>query len=213
MCSSDLLGLDNPTLGSDASIATDTTPVADVAADVPPGFTMVSFQQGTAGYSQGHDTYIDAGSPNASRGQDSRLRYRNNARWALIWFDGIFGSTQIPPGAEIQSAHLTIEVDQAGSTADLVEVTVPWDETTTYSTFGPTSGVDTTDLGPSVATIAQQPTSQTLDVSASLRSWSLDPTKNNGWITVAATGTDSQVRSNDDGLVMQRPHLVVVFKQ
>lgn len=209
-----ILGLDTPALGVDAAGAdSGDAPRADAAIDVAPGYVSVSFQQGVSGYGDGHDTYIDSGSPNATRGMDSRLRYRVGARWALIWFDGIFATGQVPAGATIQTAQLTVEVDQANCAADLVETTVPWDETVTYNTFGPSPGVDTADLGATVATVAQMQGAQTLNVTASVSAWSADPATNHGWILVPGAGADSQISSNEDGVPSSRPHLVVVFKQ
>jgi hypothetical protein len=108
----------------------------------------------------------------------------------LLRFDDIFGygADQIPPGAQILSASLTLNrhPDFDGDSADLYRVLVDWDETVRWSSFGPAPGPDrgsdfaeNFDLstGPLLGPLV-------LDVTSSVAGWSADPPSNNGWLFV-----------------------------
>lgn len=208
-----IFGLDPPRL-ADAGI--EITPMTDAhRIDTQPGsdaYATVSFQQGIAQYVGASDCYIDSGSPNASKPTDSQLRWRASTRYGLLQFQSIFSPSMVPAGSHVVSARIDVQMNNVNCTGHIADVAIAWSDQVTYNSFGPTAGVDTTDLGtPGEAT----PTSgglQSLNVTDSLVRWSADPTTNHGWMFIAdAGGGECNFASSDDGLPQNRPRLLVTF--
>lgn len=198
--------------GLDAPILYDAPTTLDHPADAPGTRITVAFQGGVDGYADVHDTYIDGGNPGSMHDNDVRLRWRDT-RAALIWFDKIFTSTGIPIDGRIESASLRVRVDIANASADVIESAVAWSDGVTYDTFGITPGIDDTDLGAVVATVPAAVGTQDIDVTASLQRWAVEPATNHGWVFRAnpPTGSESTIKSTDDGTVTERPRLTVTF--
>jgi hypothetical protein len=206
-----LLGLDPPALRSDAALD---DARGDVAPDVHiDALVTIAIRQGVDGYGDAHDTYLDAGSPGAARDGDNQVRWRDGARYALIWFDQIITDARVPRGATIVSASLELIVDQSNTVGSVSEVNIAWTDGVTFSTFGPSGGIDPGDIGTSVGTITDSLGLHVVDVTASLAAWSIDPTKNHGWIIAGNGGTDSSARSSESGVITERPRLIVTYAQ
>jgi hypothetical protein len=214
---SQIFGLDSPqvVIPTDAARmdgVVDTPPI-DASADGSVGVT-ISFQQGTNAYASAQDTWIDGGAPNQIKDGDSQMRWNATQRSGLIQFNAIFGSMagRIPQQATIESARLSIYMNQANCTGDVREVAIAWLDTVTYNTFGATAGVDASDLGPVVNPTPTVTNTTTIDVTSSLIKWGADPTTNNGWIFVGTGGGgDCIARSSEDGIIANRPMLTVTY--
>jgi len=177
------------------------------------GFGTLMFQQGVNNYSDAHDTYLDKTSANTAHSTEARLLWRqNDMQVALIRFDGLFAPSRIPLGAKITSATLMFNVD-ASTTATMRDVIIPWTDITTYNSFGPAPGVDASDLGASVASLAINNGMATVTVTDSVARWSTAPNLNYGWIILATpTGAIAgSAISSDDPNLAARPRLVVSF--
>lgn len=194
----------------DASGATDARDPND--ADLTP--QTRTFREGLAGYAGTLDSYLSNNVP-GPHGAETVVIWDliPDEEHALVQFTGVFGAgpTQIPPGATIVSASLRLViVDPTASIGTIREVAVPWDEQTTWVTFGGAAGVQASDVG---TTVGASPASgaSTIDVTASLSTWSANPRASFGWL-VSPGGSDgcdaaSSEASNED----DRPTLVVTY--
>jgi hypothetical protein len=194
--------------------------VADATQDdAPPDVGMrmtLTFQNGVGGYTSARDTWIDSGAPNMSRENDSPLHVRNAERWSLLAFDALFGDTptQIPPTATIDSAHLDVFIATNNCQASLADIVVPWADTVTYNTFGPTPGPQMTeDFSTPFAVVPTTLIGKvSIDVTNSVKAWKATPAGNNGWLFVPTGGTnDCAIRSSDENQAQLHPLLSVTY--
>ncbi len=190
----------------------------------PPDTTTFVFRDGLDGYAGTADTYIRQSDPAASFGLLETFIWDTDDppgtganTFALLRFDDIIGNVvgQIPPGAAIVSARLMYEVLDGVGRARVQEVLVDWDESTTYDTFGPAPGVQSSDrLSEIVATAWVTGVTINLwdsNVRQSIVRWVDDPTANRGWIFQAQGPTVAEVASSEYTLVPPlRPRLIVV---
>ncbi len=190
-------------------------------ATTPEGLATISFQEGVNGYAGTVDTHIMESEPTASHGTIDTVGWDTDDpsgfgqyNFALIRFDDIFGSGlgQIPEGANILSATLTYVVYNDGHSADVNEVSIPWLEDVTYDGFGVESGVQGDEYGASRGTASGGTVDvYTMDVRASLMSWSNNPAANHGWI-FRPTGTNGvDFRSSEYATASERPKLTIVY--
>jgi len=105
--------------------------------------TTVSFQQGLNGYSGTIDTSIRQASPNAAPGTSGLALFADGDSGAqvqaLLAFTNLFGSGpgQIPIGATITSATLTIRVTDATTTGvSLYRMLTSWSELSSWNALG-----------------------------------------------------------------------------
>ncbi len=113
----------------------------------------------------------------------------------LLRFRDLFGAdpNQIPPGAAITSATLSLRGDSVGFPANLFRVLVDWDESTVWNDFGPAPGID---FGLDISTEIEVTTPPIgayfapIDVTASLQAWSSAPASNRGWLFMAVEAQD-----------------------
>ena len=187
-------------------------------AGVDAGAATIVFQEGLNGYSGTVDTYIKGGVPTSSYGSSLVVEWDGDDQggqdFGLLRFDDIFGAgpNQIPASAIINSATLVYNVTNAGNAASANAVTVDWDETVTYNTFGGDAGVDDTEYGLLLGGAAGGSGDNTLDVTSSIVNWVSDPSANKGWIFRPTGGTDGVAfRSSEDGTASLRPELSVTF--
>lgn len=211
---SQLFGLESPERIDGGLADARRDAAADGASDAST-LAMVSFQNGTGGYTSARDTYIDAGAPNASRENDNQLRIRSADRWALIEFEALFGSsaTQLPPMATIASAHLELVIANNNCEMSIADIVVSWPDAVTYNTFGPTPGPQMTeDFAAPFAVIPVATVGKvSVDVTASVQRFQSTPASNNGWLLVGTGGqNDCTVRSSED-LLNSRPKLVIAY--
>lgn len=113
---------------------------------------------------------------------------------ALLRFGDIFGAaaSQIPLGAEIFSATLALRAHRSGDPAAVHRILKPWDDHTTWTTFGPHPGPDLGwDVTHQVEAVTKGGWKQTsVDVTPSLLCWAGDPRLNLGWAFVPTTARD-----------------------
>ena len=128
----------------------------------------------------------------------------------LLRFRELFGdgASQIPLGAQIQSATLFLYPDnrtsghlarrlKPGDSANLFEALLDWNEGIRWETFGPVPGPDIgVDFKDQIAAETGQTAADlAIDVTASLQSWSADPESNRGWVLMPSGTQDIIVAS------------------
>lgn len=174
-------------------------------------------------YAGAVDTHIGDGDdggtfPNLSYGGADQLLVDgdDDNEQALIRFAGIFGAAagQIPPGAVITTAILTLTSEGAssgGAGGALHRLSIPWDANSTWDSLG--NGVQ---LG-SEAELVEDANSgnidkgtQSFDVTPSVQAWA-DGTLNHGWVLVANGTNDWRIRSSQWVGLVERPMLTVEF--
>jgi hypothetical protein len=182
----------------------------------------LTFQEGVNGYMGTVDTFIMENEPADPHGTLPSLEWDTDDpsgsgkfKFVLTRFENIFGSApnQIPVGAIIQSATLTYTVFDAGNLANVNEVSVDWPGEVTWNDFGSDPGVQADEYGNFVGTAFGSATgTYSIDVTASLSGWAMNPSANRGWI-FRPTGTDGvDFRSSEYATAGSRPRLVVNFE-
>lgn len=178
----------------------------------------VTFQQGVNGYSGAIDTYIEPANPNTNRSAATPLIVDlAPLTQILMRFDDIFGfgPGQIPPGATIQSATLTINVtNDTAQGALLHRMLQSWAGSDTWNTLG--AGVQANDIeavATADVTLTVVPTgSRVVTVTNSLQAWSNAPESNLGWVWLPPADDDSlQFGSAEASPVSSRPLLSVTY--
>jgi uncharacterized repeat protein (TIGR01451 family) len=177
-----------------------------------------TFQEGTAGYSGTLDTYLDSAFPSTAQGALSNLSVDNSPpNDGLIRFDNIFGpgADQIPFGAIINSATLTVWVSNASDSTAQIRVhrmLVPWDESSTWNSM--TAGIQTNDVEAASAFDGQVAAPQELGIETitglgpTVQAWSSGAT-NLGWVMISNSDTGWEFPTSESGTVTERPMLTV----
>jgi hypothetical protein len=178
----------------------------------------VLFQQGQDGFVGTVDTFLKGSSPDTSQGTLTVVEWDGSdgggQNIGLLRFDDIFGTApgRIPPESIILAAELAYYVGNSGNDGTVNEVLVDWDENTTYNAFGGEPGVQVDEYGTIVGTAAGGAGEQSLDVTASVATWSADAALNRGWIFRPTGGTDGvEFYSSEHGTVASRPSLQVTY--
>lgn len=163
----------------------------------------VAFRQNVNGYAGTQDTELRGAAPDTTQGTAVGITVDLSDGGAishgLLRFDNIFGSDpgQVPLGAEIVSATLTIEHTVAnanGTPVQLHRMYVPWDAATaTYNSFVAGIQADGTEASTNVDAIVDSsgltvPFTINVDVTPSLIDWA-NGQPNYGWAFIP-TGTD-----------------------
>ena len=180
----------------------------------------LSFRDGVGGYTGTQDTYLAEATPAAPQGALDNWRWDTenpapSREFGLIRFDGIVGAGvgQIPPGAHIASATLTLNVSNSSvaPAGDINLVTVDWNEAaTTWNDFGGEAGVQADEFGASAGAAPIALGTVTMDVTASVQAW-VNGTANFGWIFRPNSNDGMQVRSAEYATIAERPGLSVTF--
>ena len=176
----------------------------------------VTFIEEQNGYVGTQDAMIRGAAPTSSRGATAVMGWNtNDDKSTLLRFDNVFGSgvNQVPEGATIESAMVTVEVYDGGPDANVFEVVVDWDESITFNTFGGSPGVQPEDLGAQVSVAGGDLSTGplTIDVTASVQGWTGDPSANRGWIFVPSASNNVKVRSSESGTIAERPLLSITY--
>lgn len=149
------------------------------------------FKQGLNGYSGTVDTQIVQASPNTSYGTASTIGVDKGTGenvQVLLRFSDIFGSlaSQVPQGAEIISATLTLDTTNTGDGATLHRMLTSWTDSATYNSL--VSGLQTNNVEARTASDATVTAGSlgatTFDVTASVLAW-LAGQPNYGWVFVS----------------------------
>lgn len=195
------------------------TPVFGEISDLDRNFTPpgtfaetgleLSFQQGNAaGYTGTQDTGIRSGTPDTTEGGDAVINVDgddNGIHQALLRFDNVFGvgAGQIPPGATITAATLTLNQTDNGNPHALHRMLVNWDQSTaTWNTLvggvnaDGTDAVATADVtGPGLNGVVGP---ITMNVMASVQAWAMGA-PNYGWAFITAGGDGWRWNTSESG--------------
>jgi hypothetical protein len=184
--------------------------------------TTVTFQQGT-GYSGTIDTSILQANPDSASGQGKTLSVDGDAGaqiQTLLAFTGIFGSGagQIPIGATITSATLTLKTSDATKTSvTLSRMLTGWSEQSSWNSLGNGVQLNGTEAAASPdQTIAKAALGlTTFDVTSSVQAWLAGATTasdanaaNMGWVFNALGTNLWAFKSSESGTV---PVLTVTY--
>ncbi|HEV8701325.1 MAG TPA: LamG-like jellyroll fold domain-containing protein [Candidatus Polarisedimenticolia bacterium] len=178
--------------------------------------STLTFQQGVDGYAGTVDTLIAFDTPDADNSAATTITVDGSPlRHVLIRFDGIIGNGagQVPPGATILSATLTVNVSNVSANAAAFHRMIQsWSATSTWNSLvggvqaNGIEAVATADV--SGASSATGPFS--IGVTASLAAWSAGGS-NLGWALLPG-GTDGWgFDSSEAATVANRPRLAVTF--
>jgi hypothetical protein len=159
---------------------------------------ILTFQQGSFGYTGTADTVIAESSPTTAHGAAPSLSVdaddpsgRGTANQVLLRFDGIFGPgpNQIPPGTPVLAARLRLNTTNEGDGAALHRTLKPWSQSATWQSVAngiqadDTEAMQAADL--STGSVAVGMT--TLDVTASVQAWAAGAA-NHGWVFLPLGG-------------------------
>ena len=178
-------------------------PVLTVEYVAPPAPAVATFQQDVADYEGTVDTYLKSNNPGDSyEGAPTLFVDTEEARHALLRFDGIFGDAagQVPSGATVQYATLTVNVTNEGDGAWLHRMLQDWDDTDSWGDWGGGIQAD----GVEAALISQSDTPEpgttgvdTLNVTADVQAWS-GGSANHGWALLPPGSNSWQFDSAED---------------
>lgn len=158
------------------------------------------------------DTHIDQLAPAVDHHLETIMSWGGPDRLALIHYHMLFGASAIPPGATIRSAtmRLVLATDCAQPTT-IREIAVGWESRVTWDTFGSAPGLQADDMrGPTIVLPAAVAGPATIDVTGSVAGWSLDPTRNEGWV-LSSPQAGCGALSTDSADMTQYPELTIVF--
>ena len=184
-----------------------------------------TFQQGVSGYTGTQDTFIDEFQPITDKGNEITVDIdlfdggTDATTQGLLRFDNIFGPAagQIPVGASITSAELTVNVTNVSNSAaqiTLHRMLVNWNEASTWDSM--VNGVATDDVEAS-STIDSTIVSPDIlgaqtftGLAATLQAWS-DGATNYGWFIASDNDNGWDFASSEHGTVAFRPILTVEY--
>lgn len=188
-----------------------------------------TFQQGFSGYTQASDTYIDAAL--ASQATATLIVIDNSpVQQALLRFDSVFGAgpNQVPPGATISSATLTLWVgsntnDQSPNAVNFHRLLNAWNHSDVWAAYGlapwnatagiQADGVDAVAASDATVTMSTLGASANIDVTLGVQGWAANPASNYGWV-ILPTGNDGlRLESSESTTASnaRRPRLTVQF--
>lgn len=186
--------------------------------------TVQQFQDNGTTYTGTEDAVIYSQLPSVTLGTETTISVDQQdvggVRQGLLKFGGIFGSgpNQIPLGSTINSATLTLNVNNDSNSAMVMSfyrMISDWSETTaTWNTFGSIGGVQASEgeafgLPPDSIHYDSTTGVKTIDVAASLRHWASGE-NNFGWLIESAT-TNGWDFNTSDGAQADRPKLTVDY--
>jgi phosphatidylinositol-3-phosphatase len=187
-----------------------------------PQIVTTRLRQDVDGYAGTSDTYIESAAANTMHGIDVTVAVSATTTEGLIRFDGIFGNGlwQVPLGAKVLSAKLllmTNETTPSNENMGLHAMLVNWSESSTWNSLG--GGVSINDVeAESIAEFRVIPNvlnaPAIFDVSRSLQKWTLDPSKNHGWLLRDGSVADTwRWRSSEHMTIADHPLLEVTYER
>jgi hypothetical protein len=167
------------------------------SADTPSTET-VTFRQGTDGYDGTVDTFLQEAAPGVSNAAAATLNVDDDDPngtgqdvHALLRFEGVVGdgSGQVPAGASVTDATLTLETTNDGDGASVHRMLAAWSDTDTWDSLDGGVQADgteaATDADATTGSVSVGPT--TVDVTASVQAW-IDGDSNRGWAFLPSGG-------------------------
>jgi hypothetical protein len=195
--------------------------VAGIAAILPTvGLAAtVTFQQGVGGYSGNVDTYVSATDAGTAFGTAVNVLVDNLTPIAhgLIRFDNIFGpgAGQVPVGATINSATLTVRTFNDGDTVNFHRMLKPWSASDTWNSLVNGISADNvearTSIDVSFTGAVPVPRVDAIDVTAAVQSWANGSVTNNGWAVLPTANNGWQIDSAEAATTANRPLLTISF--
>lgn len=188
-----------------------------------------SFRQGAGGYTGAKDTYVSQASPATASGAATSVLVDGDSddaaegtqqNQAMVRFDNLFGTGagQIPAGARIESATLTVKTATTTNGHSVQPMSAyrmlgTWSESSTWNSLSggvSTDGVDAILSADGSVTPAAQGETVGFDVTESLATWAMGA-PNHGW-TILAGGADGwRFYSSDTSVLADRPVLNVTY--
>lgn len=181
-------------------------------------FPSVSFQQGVNNYAGTQDAGIHSGTADAADGSNAIINVDGDdggIRQALLRFDNIFGGApgQIPSGAIIKEARLTINQTDNGNVVNMHRMLVGWDQNSV--TWNILAGGITPDGVEAVTAIDSTTPGLngivgpiSMDVTATVNAWASGQ-PNYGWAFIPTGGDGWRWNSSESGV---NPILTVSFE-
>lgn len=205
------------------------TTLAVLLGSLPAGDALAvvaTFREGTAAYAGTQDTEIQAANGNSSFGAATSIIVDVGGglgdQQGLIRFDNIFGSGagQIPLGATINSATLTVNVIQdagdASAQITLHRMLATWSEASTWNSLVGGVQFDNVEASSTVDATIADPTAtgnqvwSGANLTATVQAWS-DGATNYGWAIRSDNTGDWEFRSSENGTSGSRPLLTVTY--
>lgn len=179
----------------------------------------VTFQQGVGGYSGNVDTYVSQTDPGTAFGTAVNVLVDNAAPIAhgLIRFDNIFGpgAGQVPVGATINSATLTVRTFNDGDTVRFHRMLKPWTPSDTWNSLVNGLSADNVEalstIDASFTGAVPVPRVDAINLTAAVQSWADGSVTNNGWAVLPTAGNGWQIDSADATTAANRPLLTINF--
>ena len=171
-----------------------------------PGLTVRVFQQGLAGYAGTVDTFVRQDQSGASYGASPTLLVDGADPWwsgrdnqALVRFDGVVGPDQVPAGAQVERAVLSLRVVNAGDGGAVHRMLRPWSDAVTWDGLGRGVQADGRQAAATASAVVSDADegALTVDVTADVQAWAggapnhgwaLLPGGNDGWDVYSAEG-------------------------
>ena len=217
----DMYGVSRP---GGASGASDIANVWTTTGTTPTTTTKtLSFRKGSSSYTAGHDTYVSASGTTSTHGSATPIVAGQSPKSeGLIRFDSLIGSgsSQVPAGAKITSAKLTLQtssnsVDGSGGSFGIHRLLKSWTESSTWSSLGSgisTDGIESLSAADSTITPGGAGKLVTFDVTKSVQAWA-NGSSDFGWVITANSGGTDAWRwlSDEYSNVALRPMLKVSF--
>src|SRR5215204_4580772 len=197
-----------------------------VMVDPPPSTLAITFRQGANGYTGAVDTMLKQAKPDTAFGSAIALSADAGTGvevQALLAFQALFGTGpgQIPPGATITSATLTLQITNGSAKGgSLNRMLIDWNGASTWNTLGINGNgvqVDGTEASTSdvIKIGAVSLGSGTFDVTNSLKAWAAagatfaeQNAANHGWV-FKPSSTDGWDFTSSEGSI--RPLLNVTY--
>jgi len=152
----------------------------------------VTFQQGVDGYDGTVDIDLREADPETAYGDAETATVDSddpqgsgNSAQALVRFDGLVGAAdgQLPRGATVESATLTLDTTDEGDGAELNRMLTGWTDDETWASIGDGVQADDTEASSeAVSRIGPVSTgTTTVTVTQSVQAWA-DGARNHGWV-------------------------------
>ncbi len=180
---------------------------------------VAAFQQGTGGYAGTLDTELDSSAPNTDNGSNADIEVDGSpSRQALVRFEDLVGNGvgQIPVGSTINSATLTIDVNNSTLTGniDLHRLLTGWDESSTWNSLSGGISLDNVEaesIREQRLNNPDQTGTQTFtNLVSTVQDW-VDGKPNYGWVIVNNDLDSWKFASSEDGTVGNRPLLTIDY--
>ena len=183
--------------------------------------SSVSFRNGDSGYNKALDVEIWAIAPSKSLLRQGTMTTDGNngggESQVLLRFNEIIGTAkgQIPAGARIKSARLTVVAFDPGTTCYLHRLLIPWTDAVTWDRVANGITVDNIEAstvrdGFTFAEINMDKQLVHFDVTPTVQLWA-DGVENFGWVFVNTGGNGWDFYSSDWGEKEFRPMLEVTY--